>query len=174
RCLAAALSTMSAVLTASAALVCPAAAEEGATVPRYDRRVLSDIAHDVVRRAATGPGHPVARASVPTVVADEGVAVAEPAPDLAPGQAGTIVEIAPGTPAPKKTIPTITAASYQSNSGRQRSDTARGLSFASGVRAVASGLDPSLAARAGSLRADGHEFVYGFVLLRAPLDETLE
>ena len=181
RCLAAALSTMSAVLTASAALVCPAAAEEGATVPRYDRRVLSDIAHDVVRRAATGPGHPVARASVPTVVADEGVAVAEPAPDLAslasdiaPVQAGTIVEIAPGTPAPKKTIPTITAASYQSNSGRQRSDTARGLSFASGVRAEASGLDPSLAARAGSLRADGHEFVYGFVLLRAPLDETLE
>src|SRR6185295_17422239 len=66
------------------------------------------------------------------------------------------------------------AAGYHSNSSRQRSDTARGLSFASGVRAAASGLDPALAIHADGLRAEGHEFVYGFVLLRAPLDEKLE
>jgi serine protease AprX len=181
RRLAPALSTISAVLTA-AALVCPVAAEQGAPVPRHDRRVLSEIAQDVLRRAASGPDQPVARVSLPTRQPDEGVAAAgsaadlgPPATDIAPVQAGTIVKIAPGTPAPgRKTAPTTSAAGYQSNSWRQRSDTARGLSFASGVRAAASGLDPALAAHADGLRAEGHEFAYGFVLLRAPLDEKLE
>ena len=181
RRLAPALATISAVLTA-AALLCPVAAEHGAPVPRYDRRVLSEIAQDVLRRAASGPDQPVARVSLPTRQPDEGIEaagsaadLAPPATDIAPTQAGTIVEIAPGTPAPgRKTAPKTSAAGYHSNSWRQRSDTARGLSFASGVRAAASGLDPALAAQADGLRAEGHEFVYGFVLLRAPLDEKLE
>ena len=83
RRLAPALSTISAVLTA-AALVCPVAAEQGAPVPRYDRRVLSEIAQDVLRRAASGPDQPVARVSLPTRQPDEGVAAAGSAADLAP------------------------------------------------------------------------------------------
>ena len=101
---------------------------------------------------------------------------AAPPPPSRPAQTSTIVQIAPGTPAPGR-IDRRTddcAAGYHSNSWRQRSDTARGLSFASGVRAAASGLDPALAGHADGLRAKGHEFVYGFVLLRAPLDEKLE
>ena len=176
RRLAPALSTISAVLTA-AALVCPVAAEQGAPMLRYDRRVLSETAQDVLRRAASGPDQPVARVSLPTRQPDEGVEaagsaadLAPPATDIAPVQAGTIVKIAPGTPAPgrKTAAPTTGAAGYQSNSWRQRSDTARGLSFSSGVLAPASGLDPALAAHADGLRAEGHEFVYGFVLLRVP------
>ena len=65
--------------------------------------------------------------------------------------------------------------SYQSNSWRQaRPETARALSFSSGVLAPSSGLDPALKAHADGLRAQGRQFVYGFLLLRVPPDEALE
>jgi hypothetical protein len=51
RRLAGALSVMSTVLMWSG-LVCPVGAEEPAAVSRYDRRILSEIARDVVRGGA--------------------------------------------------------------------------------------------------------------------------
>jgi hypothetical protein len=50
----------------------------------------------------------------------------------------------------------------------------RALSFSSGVLAPSSGLDASLKSHADGLRAQGRQFVYGFLLLRVPPDGGLE
>jgi hypothetical protein len=42
------------------------------------------------------------------------------------------------------------------------------------VLAPSSGLDPALKAHADGLRAQGRQFVYGFLLLRAPSSDALE
>ena len=51
---------------------------------------------------------------------------------------------------------------------------ARGLRFSSGGLAPAFGLDPALAAHTHGLRAEGRQYVYGFLLLRVPVDEALQ
>jgi hypothetical protein len=72
-------------------------------------------------------------------------------------------------------LPKSETTGYQSNSWRQaRPETERALSFSSGVLARSSGLDPALQAHADGLRAQGRQFVYGFLLLRVPPNEVLE
>ena len=103
---------------------------------------------------------------------DEGGSTAT---DIAPPLKGIIVPIDPLADHRKQPIPGgVEAVGYQSNSWRQRPDTARALSFSSGVLAPSSGLDPALKAHADGLRAQGRQFVYGFLLLRVRLDEALE
>src|SRR6185369_3326992 len=71
-------------LLMSAALVCPVAAEQ----PRYDRRVLSDIARDVLSRGANGPIQSVPAQTLPG---------AEPEPEV------PVTETPPGAPLPATT-----------------------------------------------------------------------
>jgi subtilisin family serine protease len=161
-------------------LVSPVSGGEGVTVAPYDRAVLSEIARDVLRRGATGPSlsapelaAPAADLPAETVVGS----TADPVPpvaDSAPVREGITVPIPPGTSAPRKAPPRSATTSYQSNSWRQRADTGRALSFSSGVLAPSSGLDPALKAHADGLRAQGRQFVYGFLLLRAPSSDALE
>ena len=180
RRLAPAFSVMTAVLM-SVALVCPVAAERGGGAPRYDRRVLSDIAADVLKRGATGPVQSVPAQALPVTEAEPEIAVIEAVPDgpspatsIAPPRETIAVPITPGAAVAPKVIPETAADGYQSNSWRQRSHAPGGLSFASGVLPSASGLDPALKDHADGLRQQGHQFTYGFVLLRVPLDEALE
>ena len=149
--------------------------------PRYDRQVLSEIADDVLRRAAARPDRSVPE-SVSTRDAAEDEATADedalhpegPVTHIAPAREGITVEIPPGSAAATKAIAEDIDTGYHSNSWRQRPGTARGLSFSSGVLAPGSGLDPALKAQAEGPGARGRQFVYGFLLLRAPLDEVLE
>jgi hypothetical protein len=166
-----------AALLMSAALVCPVAAEQ----PGYDRRVLSDIARDVLRRGASGPIQSVPAQTLPGAEPEPEVPVTEtppgaplPATTSAPPRETIAVRIPPGTTQAPEVVPDTLAAGYHSNSSRQRPRAARGLGFVSGVLPPASGLDPLLKDHADGLRAKGDEFVYGFVLLRARADEALE
>jgi hypothetical protein len=88
RRLAPAYSAVSALLML-AALVCPVAAEQPGVVPRYDRRVLSDIARDVLSRGANGPMQSVPAQTLPG---------AEPEPEV------TVTEAPPGAPLPATSI----------------------------------------------------------------------
>ena len=175
-----AASAMIAVLIWSG-LVSPVSGGEGVTVAPYDRAVLSEIARDVLRRGVTGPSlsapeptGPAADPPAETAVVGSTAGPVPPIADSAPAREGIIVPIPPGTSAPRKAPPGSATTSYQSNSGRQRADTGRSLSFSSGVLAPSSGLDPALKAHADGLRAEGRQFVYGFLLLRAPSSDALE
>ena len=175
-----AASSMIAVLIWSG-LVSPASGEDRGTGPRYDRAVLSEIARDVLRRGAAGGNQSVPESTSPMGEAEEELAVAESAPELvppathiAPAREGIIVPIPPTSSAPKKVLSKSETTGYQSNSWRQRPETERALSFSSGVLAPSSGLDPALKAHADGLRAQGRQFVYGFLLLRVPPDAALE
>src|SRR5262245_40899193 len=169
---------------ALAVLVCagpatPVAADDAVRRPTYDRAVLSKIAHDVLRRAVN-PVESVAEPAAPGDPQENGQDVPEPtadvppsANDLMPAVEGITVAIPPGARALTPPLP-IPHAGYDSNSGRQRPVATRGLSFSSGVRAPASGIDPALRAHVRGLRGQGREFVYGFLLLRVATDEALE
>ena len=166
----------------SAGVTCPVTAEERVQRPPYDRRVLSEIARDVLRRGATGANQSVPQRTSPggrpepeSAVVESASDVAVPATDISPVREGITVPIEPESRPPKKAVPAeAAAAGYHSNSWRQRPDTARGLSFSSARLAPASGLDPALKAHAGGLRAQGRQFVYGFLLLRVPPHEPLQ
>ena len=120
-------SAMIAVLIGSG-LVAPVGGEDKVAVrPPYDRRVLSEIARDVLRRGATGGNQSVPEASSPTVVAEAETAGVGTAPDpdspvthIAPAQEGIHVAIPPGSAAAEKVIPEAATAGYHSNSWRQR------------------------------------------------------
>jgi subtilisin family serine protease len=154
--------------------------------PPYDRRALSEIARDVLRNGATGVNQSVAEPSLPgrtpglkpepdSTVADTGPDEAITATDIAPALKGIVVPIDPlADPRQQPIAGAVEAVGYHSNSWRQRIDTGRGLSFSSGHLAPASGLDPALAAHTHGLRAEGRQYVYGFLLLRVPLDEALQ
>jgi hypothetical protein len=164
----------------------PAGAAGGLPVPPYDPAALSEIAGNVLRRGLTGgPGQPAAEATSPR----PGAAALEPGDDadgppdpdapaahIEPAREGITVPIPPGSAPVEKVMPeTATAGGYRSNSWRQAPPKApRGLGFSSGVLAPSSGLDPALQTEADSLRAQGRQFVYGFLLLRVPPDKALE
>jgi hypothetical protein len=163
-------------------LFSPVRAADDAAGTLRDRAVLAEIAQDVLTSAAASPGETLPVETQPGPgAADEAVAATEVAPapaltDMTPAREGTTVRI-PRAAAAAKTdavAPTATAADYQSNSWRHRPQTERALSFSSGVLAPASGLDPTLRARAAGLRTQGQQVMYGFVLLRGPADEALE
>src|SRR5262245_34681574 len=177
-----ALSAMTAAMIA-ARLVCPAGAEPNIAPAPHDPRVLADIARDVLRRGATGPiqaaPEPTLPASAfqePTTEIEVAVDPDSPSAPLAAAREGITVAIPPESARPKKKMaPQSATTGYQSNSWRQkRADTARALSFSSGALAPATGLDPALKTHADALRAEGRQFVYGFVLLRDQPDEALE
>ena len=179
-CVAPAVSSMIAVLIWSG-LVSPVGAEDRVSVPPYDRKVLSEMAQDVLRHGTTGRNQSVPESTSPSADATEEMAVVGSAPDpaspvthIAPAREGIHVSISPTSSPPKKKLPTSATTGYQSNSWRQRPDTGRALSFSSGVLAPSSGLDPALKAHADGLRAQGRQFVYGFLLLRVRPDEALE
>jgi subtilisin family serine protease len=162
-------------------LVSPVGGEDRVALPSYDRGVLSEMAQDVLRHATTGRNQSVPESTSAGADAKEEMAVVGSAPDpaspvthIAPAREGIHVSISPTSSAPKKKLPTSATTGYQSNSWRQRADTARALSFSSGVLAPSSGLDPALKAHADGLRAEGRQFVYGFLLLRSRLDDALE
>ena len=164
----------------------PVAAADRIQPPPYDRRVLSGIARDVLRNGATGANQSVAEPSLPgrtpglkpgpeNTVADTEPDEAMTATDIAPPLKGIIVPIDPLAGHGQQPTPgAVEAVGYHSNSWRQRTDTGRGLRFSSGGLAPASGLDPALAADTHGLRAEGRQSVYGFLLLRVPVDETLQ
>ncbi len=185
RTLAAAVSSMIAIMIC-AGLVSRVGAGEPAAVPPYDRRVLSEIARNVVRGGAAAVNQSVGEPSLPGWGS-------EPAPDLhgaasqsepdeslpiahiAPPPTGSTAPMEPGSHAPQIVIrETEAAAGYDSNSWRQRTDTGRALSFSSGRLAPAVGLDPALTGHAHGLRAEGRAYVYGFLLLRVPVDEAFQ
>ncbi len=151
-------------------------------MPPHDLRVLSEIAQDVLRRGATGPDQSEPESISPAAEAKEAIAVVGSGPDavpdvapIAPGRETTGVAIPPTSAAPRKVLPKSATASYQSNSGRQAPpETARSLSFSSGVLAPSSGLDPRLKVHADGLRAQGRQSVYGFLLLRVPRQRAIE
>ena len=167
----------------TARLVCPAGAEPNNAPESHDPRVLADIARDVLRRGATGPIQSAPEPTLPAPAFQEQTTEIEVAVDpdspsapLAPAREGITVAIPPESARPKKKmVPQSATTGYQSNSWRQkRADTARALSFSSGALAPATGLDPALKTHADALRAEGRQFVYGFVLLRDQPDEALE
>src|SRR5262245_13627798 len=152
------LSVLTALLL-SARLVCPADAEQGGIRPTLDRRVLSEIARDVVKRGATGPTQSEPTQTLPAAEAEPETTAAEapdgpiPATSIAPPSQTVAVPIPPGAAAARQAKPDTTAAGYQSNSGRQRPQELRTLGFASGILPPASGLDPALKDHAHGLRA---------------------
>ena len=155
-------------------------AREAVGLPAYDRTVLAEIAAGVLHRTSTdaepwGPEATSAPAAQSDAADDDHGQTdpLSPVAHMAPALEGIVVPIPSGTRA-LTAAPEASAAGYESNSRRQRPVATRGLSFSSGVRAAASGLDPALRAHAGGLRAQGREFVYGFLLLRVPPDEALE
>ena len=135
-------------------LVSPVGGEQGVAVPLLDRAVLSEIAQDVLRRGSTGANQSVPEAMSPAAEAKEATAVVGSGPDsvpnvthIAPAREGISVPIPPTSSArqkaPQKALPTSAANSYQSNSWRQaRPETARALSFSSGVLAPRPGSTP--------------------------------
>ena len=165
----------------------PVAAADRIQPPPYDRRALSEIARDVLRNGATGANQSVAEPSLPgrmpglkpesdSTVADTERDEAMTATDIATPLKGIIVPIDPlADHHRKQPIPgAVEAVGYHSNSWRQRTDTGRGLRFSSGGLAPAFGLDSALAAHTHGLRGEGRQYVYGFLLLRVPVDEALQ
>ncbi|HEY8515532.1 MAG TPA: S8 family serine peptidase [Candidatus Binatia bacterium] len=164
------------------------AGDQSVVRPPYDEALLAEIAEAVLAGLPASPPEatsPAAPSSAPGAAASDAAAAdasaAEPelAPDelaaeLAPAVEGVNVLIPPGAMASRKKPDAKATATYLSNSSRQRADAGRALSFSSGVRAPASGLDPALEAHAHGLRDRGRDTVYGFVLLRVPLDERVE
>jgi len=150
-------------------------------VPQHDPAVLTEIARDVMRRAATGSVHDLPEPSSGAAMADEIPAVGsapDPAPALshiAPAREAINV-YAPATASPPKPASaTSDASGYRSNSWRQApAGAARSLSFSSGAFTPSPGLDPALKVRADQLRAEGRSFVYGFLRLGAPPHGEME
>ena len=166
RRLALAFSAVTALLM-SAALVSPVAAEQPGVVPRYDRRVLSDIARDVLSRGANGPMQSVPAQTLPG--AEPEVTVTEappgaplPATSIEPPRETIAVRVPAGATEAPEIVPDTLAAGYHSNSWRQRPrDGARARlrlgRSPSGVRPRPRAEGP----RRRSSRA-GSQFVYGF------------
>ena len=145
-----------------------------------DRETLTEIAEDVLRRAAQGPDR-----SAPETVAPGKDVVTEivelgprepqaPLSHIGPAREGTFVPIPPGARRGTTVKSAAPADGYHSNSWRQRPDTGRGLTFSSGALAPASGLDPAVQGLAAATYAKGSDVVYGFLLLRVPADAALE
>ena len=123
----------------------PVTAEDRIQPPPYNRRVLSEIARDVLRRGAAGANPSVAEPSLPggmsglkpepdATAANTEPAEAMTATDIAPAPEGITVPIDPrGRERQKPSPGELKPAGYHSNSGRQRTDTGRGLSFSSGA-----------------------------------------
>ena len=161
--------------------VSPVGSEDRIRVPQDDAAALAEIARDVINRASTGPDRALSESSSQVGVADESTVAGsapDPAPSLShhpPGGKGISVS-APATASPPKRAPaTSGAAGYQSNSWRQApAESARSLSFSSGFFTPSPGLDPALKAQADRVRVEGRPFVYGFLLLRVPLDGPLQ
>jgi hypothetical protein len=160
--------------------VCPVGAGEPARVPQHDRRVLSEIAGNVVRGGAVNRsvGEPSVPGSGSEPVAGLHGSPSDPDGSLsithiAPADPGRTAPIEPGSHA---RIRVKDAAGYESNSWRQRTDSGRGLSFSSGRLAPATGLDPALMGHAHGRRTEGRAaaHVYGFLLLRVPVDDALQ
>jgi len=163
----------------------PATAEDGAQRPRYDRRLLSEMAEGVLRNAAAA-NQSVGQPSLPgwvralnpepdSTVIDTEVDESKAAAHIAPAPEAISVPIASSARAAQAPVPAGGEdADYQSNTWRQRADTGRGLSFSSDRLAPAFGLDPALAIRAHGLRAEDRQYTYGFILFRDPVDEALE
>jgi subtilase family serine protease len=156
-------------------------ADEQTAAPRYDRAVLSEMARDVLRPPATRPEHSRAKSGGSEADAREeavelgtGDDPVSPVTHIAPAQEGVTVAIPPGLAPAANVISGSAPVDYHSNTWRQRPAAPRGLSFSSGVRAVGSGLDPALRADTHKLAAQGRDVVYGFLLFRVPLDESLE
>src|SRR6185369_1767670 len=114
----------------------PVAAADRIQPPPYDRRVLSEIARDVLRNGATGANQSVAEPSLPGRTPglkpepDSTVADTEPdegmtATHIAPALKGIIVPIDGLARQRHEPIPegAAEAAGYHSNSWRQRTDT---------------------------------------------------
>src|SRR5262245_58887735 len=142
----------------SAGMTQPVTAEDRVKRPPYDRRVLSEIARDVLRRGATGPIQSVPTQTSPAPEPESEMTSTEAAPDgplpatpIGPPRETVAVPIPPGADAASAVNPETAAAGYQSNSWRQGPHEARGLGFASSVLPPASGLDPALADQAHDL-----------------------
>ena len=143
----------------------PVAAADRIQPPPYDRRALSEIARDVLRNGATGVNQSVAEPSLPgrtqglkpepdSTVADTEPDEAMTATHIAPPLKGIIVPIDPRDGHRQQTTPGgVEAAGYHSNSGRQRTDTGRGLRFSSGGLALATPERAQLGAQLLPLRA---------------------
>jgi hypothetical protein len=161
--------------------VSPVGSEERIRVPKDNAAALADIARDVINRASAGADRAPSEPSSQVGVADESTVAggaSDPAPPLGhhpPGRVGISVP-APATASPPKRGPaTSGTAGYQSNSWRQApAESARSLSFSSGFFTPPPGLDPALKLQADRVRVEGRPFVYGFLLLRVPLDGPLE
>lgn len=167
----------------STALIAPVDAGERKPTSRDDLRTLSEMAYDTLRPAPDVPEVSLTQHATPedeaaTAAADQGAD--EPMPPVAPiepAREGTFVPAPRGVaPAAKAAVASDpTTAGYASNTWRQRPRTKLGLAFSSGVRAPATGLDPALRAEAASAAAARErKTIYGFLLLRAPLDEDVE
>src|SRR5262245_48840692 len=174
----AAVFAIAAALFASG-LLSPVGGEEKTRAPQDDHATLSEIARDVIRRAATGPTQsvPVPTSGAPVTEDATGAARAPEFPPgvgaIIPGRPATSVS-APAAVSPPKTGEAVAAPKgYLSNSWRQApSEDARALTFSSGAVMRAPGLDPAMKAHAGRARTDGRAFVYGFVLFRAEPDQA--
>ena len=128
-------------------LASPVGGEEKTRAPQEDPATLSEIARDVIRRAATGPTQsvPVPTQSVPIPASGapvtEDAKGAASAPEFPPGVGATI----PGRPATSVSAPAAVSPpkngaavpapkGYMSNSWRQApSEYARALTFSSGA-----------------------------------------
>lgn len=169
---------IAAVLAMLAAPAGAAERDDGAAV--YDRDVLVRIADDVVRRSAPAPGASVMESVPPAAIAGAGDAAGEPADPrspvahVPPAQEGIVVTTPAGIAPREKSYADAPRVGYESNSWRRRPRRTGGLSFSSGTRARASGLDPALRAHAGHPGVRGRQFVYGFLRLRGPLDAAVE
>lgn len=136
----------------------------------------ADIAADVLR----GGDVPLVETVPPSTLAEPQPAPDDPPtnPDVAaipPADEGTFVAAPAGPTIPPADFVTAPPAeAYVSNTFRRRARTARGLSFSSGVRTHASGLDPALRAQAAKPTLKGRQFAYGFIRLRGQLDESAE
>ena len=184
RTLAAAVSSMIAIIVGTG-LVGPVGAGDRPAVQQYDRRVLSEIARDVLRGGVTDPNQSVAEPSWPgggsapgpehdSAVSEREPDEATPATHIAPPRKGIVVPFEPGTRAPKIVVPeTGAAAGYHSNSWRQGADSGRGSASRRAVSRRRPASTPALASSVRGLRGgDGRQYVYGFLLLRAPADEA--
>lgn len=146
----------------------------------YEARVLAEIADDVLRRGdrdrrdAAVESAPPAAAPDAADAARETAEVEPPVAAIPPAQEGVVVATPAGIAPPAKVdmATGVTEEGYQSNSWRRRPRASRGLSFSSGVRARATGLDATLRSRAAGAARRGRRFVYGFLRLRVPLDDA--
>src|SRR5580765_2434388 len=115
KALATAVSPMIAVII-GAGLVGPVGAGDRSAVPQYDRRVLSEIARDVVRGGVTDPNQSVVEPSSPGwgseprpehdgAVSEREPDEATPATHSPPPRTGIIVPLSPEDRAPQRVIP---------------------------------------------------------------------